>query len=169
LNPDSTGGGTVKADDFYIEYAGSNYSLFIGQNNAIAQMENRDSSLTIPFNERSRIANAFAPNDKQMGLAYLTNGGNWSPRRRSLWRPAADQSGLHATAQETSEERVRFTFAPIYERTPSGVKLLHVGAYARHRRQRPGHVLRLQGHPEHELCAGANNITAPGGRFRSAR
>ena len=160
LNPD--GGGSVKADDFYIEYAGSNYSLFIGQNNAIAQMENRDSSLTIPFNERSGIANAFAPNDKQMGLAYLTNGGNWSLGAGVYGDQLQTKSDSGATANEASEERVRATFAPIWQRTPEGVKLLHVGAYARHRDSGQDAFFSYKAIPNTNFAAGANNITMPG-------
>src|SRR5262249_16580634 len=70
-------GGTVRADDLYLEYAAQDWSFIVGNNNAVSAMEDRDSSLNIPFNERSFLITT-AGWGKRPGIAFITNGGNWS-------------------------------------------------------------------------------------------
>lgn len=123
-------GGTVGLDDAYLEYVNHDFSIVLGQNNAVSPMEDRTSSLNIPFNERSSYINAFGF-AKRMGLALLTNGGNWSAG-------AGVYGGdLGANEVEGRDEEValiaRGTWAPFYASTPDGVRLLHVGATVRHR------------------------------------
>ena len=55
----ATGDGAVAVDDAYLEYAGDFYSLVIGENNVTSPLEDRTSSLDIPFLERSSIINAY--------------------------------------------------------------------------------------------------------------
>ena len=55
----ATGDQAVAVDDAYLEYAGDFYSIVIGENNVTAPLEDRTSSLDIPFIERSSIINAY--------------------------------------------------------------------------------------------------------------
>lgn len=128
INPD--GGGSVNADDFFLEYAGDSFSLYLGQNNAVSPLEDRTSSLNIPFNERSAIISASGYG-KQVGVAWLTNGGNWS-LGAGLFGDSLKTSDKVA-GSESFEERVRFTIAPFFQETPEGTTLLHLGVSARHR------------------------------------
>jgi phosphate-selective porin OprO/OprP len=131
----ATGGGAddVTLDDAYLEYAGDSYSIFIGQNNAITPMEDRTSSLNIPFNERAAYINAFGF-AKVIGVDFLTNGGNWSwgigLHGDDVGNP---EPGSVSRANEAAFVITRGTWAPIYSRTPEGLNLLHVGATARYR------------------------------------
>ena len=126
----STNGGEVGLDDAYLEYAGSNYSIFIGQNNAVSHLEDRDSSNNIPFNERSAFDQAFVNGGKTFGVDYLTNGGNWS-LGAGIHGDSLNNS--EATVDESVEGRLRGTWAPIYQRTPDGITVLHLGLAARYR------------------------------------
>jgi phosphate-selective porin OprO/OprP len=125
-------GGSVNVDDFYLEYAGDSYSWIIGNNNAVSPMEDRDSSLNIPFNERSFLISA-AGVGKRPGVAFITNGGNWSWGASLQSNDSASTSDSAANGTESWFAASRFTFAPIYQRTPEGVTLLHLGLYARYR------------------------------------
>lgn len=120
----------VRLDDAYLEYADDAFSLVIGQNNAISHLEDRTSSNYTPFNERSMIDQAFGFG-KIFGVGALTNGGNWSAG------VAYYQDSLNsAETSNVSDPSVifgRITWAPVYQRTPEGVALLHLGLNARHR------------------------------------
>ena len=125
-----SGNGTVGFDDAFLEYVHKDFSIVVGQNNIISPMEDRTSSLNIPFNERSSYINAFGF-AKKMGLAVITNGGNWSAG-------AGVYGGdLGATETENADEELTFitrgTWAPYYQNTPDGLRLLHIGATARQR------------------------------------
>ncbi len=126
----SNQGNEVRLDDAYLEYASDDWSFFIGQNNQVSPMEDRDSSNYIPFNERSAIISA-AGFGKIFGADFFTNGGNWS-----------FGIGLHGDSvnngdtqnlDEASFVIARGTFAPIYERTPDGIMVLHLGLSVRER------------------------------------
>lgn len=130
-------GSEVKLDDAFLEYAGENFSIFVGQNNAISHMEDRTSSNYTPFNERSMI-NQVSGYTKLMGVAFLTNGGNWSlgggVYTDSLNDPqTVSFSGTQSSEKEQTRFQVRGTWAPIYQRTPDGTTVLHLGLHARHR------------------------------------
>ncbi|MDX2276804.1 MAG: porin [Hyphomonadaceae bacterium] len=120
----------VRLDDAYLEYAGENFSIFLGQNNAIAHLEDRTSSNSTPFNERSMFDQAFEFG-KIMSIAYLTNGGNWSAGV-ALYGDTLNNSES-TNSNESTAVAVRGTWAPIYQRTPEGVTLLHLGVNARER------------------------------------
>ncbi|MET0182868.1 MAG: porin [Caulobacterales bacterium] len=137
-------GSEVKLDDAFLEYAGKNFSIFVGQNNAISHMEDRTSSNYTPFNERSMM-NQISGYTKTFGVAFLTNGGNWSAGVGVVTDSLNDQQNAINTpaspagfaAQQGSAERTgvvaRGTWAPIYSRTPDGTTVLHLGVSARHR------------------------------------
>ena len=122
----------VRLDDAYLEYAADDFSIFIGQNNQVSPMEDRDSSNYIPFNERSAIITA-AGFGKIPGIDFLANGGNWS----FGVGVHGDNSTNAESAAKARNEAVyaigRLTYAPIYERTPDGIILLHLGLSARER------------------------------------
>src|SRR6185295_18209950 len=77
ISASGTASASVRADDLYLEYAGDDFSFIVGNNNAISPMEDRDSSLNIPFNERSFLISSSGVG-KRPGIALITNGGNWS-------------------------------------------------------------------------------------------
>ncbi len=129
LSPGDSGTNEVRADDMYLEYAGSAYSIFIGQGNAVSPMEDRDSSAQIPFNERSGIIQAGGFG-KVLGVDFLTNGGNWS---LGVGVHGDTANNPEATVDEQSFVIARATWAPLYERTPDGIRLLHLGLSYRYR------------------------------------
>lgn len=127
-------GARITADDFYLEYAGQDWSLLIGNHNGVSPMEDRDSSLNIPFNERSFLIGAGGFG-KRPGIGWITNGGNWS-----LGAALQSNDGLDNSAGDTARNGTesyfvigRATWAPIYEQTPDGVTLLHLGLTGRYR------------------------------------
>lgn len=120
----------VRLDDAFLEYAGDDFSFIIGQNNAVAHMEDRTSSNYTPFNERSMIDQAFGFG-KIFGVGFVTNGGNWSAGVEYYLDSLNNQQ-----VEDRDEQQAlygRFTFAPYYERTPDGVNFIHLGVNARHR------------------------------------
>jgi phosphate-selective porin OprO/OprP len=131
-------GDEVRLDDFYLEYAGSTYSLFMGQNNALHHIEDRTSSNETPFNERSSIDQAFGFG-KIFGLSYLTNGGNWSAG------VGVETDKLDNPENPVDEENIayvgRVTYAPYFQRTPDGSSWLHLGLSARYRDNGSGATL----------------------------
>lgn len=131
-NPSSTGGNEseVGFDDAFLEYAGSNWSLVIGEHNITSPLEDRISSLDIPFIERSGLITSQGFG-RLAGIGFMTGGANWSAA------VAAQGDSLNETSAQGTDEQTalsgRFTFAPIFETTPEGVTLLHLGVYARQR------------------------------------
>jgi len=122
----------VKADDFYLEYAAQDWSLIIGNNNAVSPMEDRDSSLNIPFNERSFLISASGVG-KKPGIDFITNGGNWSWGVSLQSNDGLEVNNSAANGTQSWFAATRFTWAPFYEQTPDGVELLHLGLYGRYR------------------------------------
>jgi phosphate-selective porin OprO/OprP len=123
-------GEEVKLDDFFLEYAGDNFSVFLGQNNAISHMEDRTSSNYTPFNERSSIDQAFGFG-KIMGVGVLFGGGNWSLGTEFYGQSLNDPEVYGE--DERAALYVRGTWAPIYQRTPDGITLVHLGFNVRQR------------------------------------
>ncbi len=121
--------GTVTLDDAFLEYVNHDFSVIIGQNNAVSPMEDRTSSVNIPFNERSSYINAFGFT-KKMGIAVVTNGGNW---HAGVALHGGDLGGGVEIENRDEEFSVitRGTWAPYYQNTPDGMRLLHMGATAR--------------------------------------
>ena len=115
-------GNSVRADDLFLEYAGDAFSVFIGSNNAIAPMEDRGSSLNTPFNERSFLITASGWG-KRPGVAFLTNGGNWSLGASLQSNDTLDTADTAQNGTESYFGAARGTWAPIYQQTPDGVTL----------------------------------------------
>jgi phosphate-selective porin OprO/OprP len=158
-------GGSVNVDDFYLEYAGTDYSLIIGNNNAISPMEDRDSSLNIPFNERSFLISASGVG-KRPGAAFITNGGNWSWGAELASNDSASTADNAANGTESWFLSSRFTWAPIYERTSDGITLLHLGLYGRYRDNGDGNGNVLNGllsYSPNALSPKSNNNATVGG------
>lgn len=126
----STSGGDtdVGFDDAFIQYVFGDWEISLGQNNQVSPMEDRTSSLNIPFNERSGYINAFGFT-KIASIAVATGGGNWSA---GIALQGDDFNNPESTnTSETIGFEGRATWAPIYDRTPDGVTVVHLGLNAR--------------------------------------
>jgi phosphate-selective porin OprO/OprP len=120
----------VNVDDAFLEYVGDDWSIVIGEHNVTSPLEDRISSLDIPFAERSSIINAFGYG-RLAGIGFLTGGANWSASA------ALQGESLNSTENFSNDEATaisgRFTFAPIFDTTPEGTTLVHLGISARQR------------------------------------
>ena len=130
LGNSSDGVDEVQFEDVFVEYAGRNFSLIIGNNKAVAPLEEITSSRFITFNERSGMINAFGFG-RQVGVAFITNGANWS-WGASLSGDSANSSEA-TNASESWTAITRLTFAPILQQSPDGLHLLHLGGTVRYR------------------------------------
>jgi phosphate-selective porin OprO/OprP len=74
LTPSAT---SIGVDDAFLEYVRDDWSIVIGESNITSPLEDRISSLDIPFVERSSIINAFEYG-RRAGLGFITGGANWS-------------------------------------------------------------------------------------------
>ena len=118
----------VGFDDAFIQYVIGDWEFTLGQNNQVSPMEDRTSSLNIPFNERSGYINAFGFT-KIGAVAVTTGGGNWSA---GVALQGDDFNNPESTnTSETAGFEGRATWAPIFDRTPDGVTVLHLGLNAR--------------------------------------
>jgi phosphate-selective porin OprO and OprP len=139
LNPGATGQTTsanedeVAVDDAYIEYAGDFYSFVLGENNVTSPLEERTSSLDIPFIERSSYINAFGYG-RAAGAALVVTGANWMGAVGVYGDSLNNQDNNFALDEQISISG-RFTWAPIFEASPDGYTLLHLGVSARQRDQ----------------------------------
>jgi phosphate-selective porin OprO/OprP len=137
LNPGASGAssgsneGEVAVDDAYLEYAGDFYSIVIGENNVTAPLEDRTSSLDIPFLERSSYINAFGYG-RAAGVAGLITGANWMAAV-GVYGDSLNNREPNFSQDETTSVSGRFTWAPIFESTPDSYRLLHLGVSARQR------------------------------------
>jgi phosphate-selective porin OprO and OprP len=156
-------GNEVRLDDAYLEYAGDDFSVFIGQNNAVAHMEDRTSSNYTPFNERSMIDQAFGFG-KIFGVAFAANGGNWSAG--AAYHTDTLNNGQTVNTDEQHYFIGRGTFAPIYSRTPDGITLLHLGVSARHREGGTG-FLSYSARPAQNSGSGLGTTISSAGNFGS--
>jgi phosphate-selective porin OprO/OprP len=124
--------GEVGVDDAFLEYVADDWSFVIGEHNVTSPLEDRTSSLDIQFAERSSIINTFGYG-RAAGLGFIWAGSNYS-------FAAAVQGDSLNNAESFSEDEPmsvsgRFTFAPIFETTPEGTTLVHLGVHARYRHQ----------------------------------
>lgn len=131
LSPGSSSStGEVAVSDAFLEYAGDDWSIVIGEHKVTAPLEERTSSLAIPFIERSGLINSQGFG-RLAGIGFMTGGANWS------FAAAAQGDSLNDTSSQGTDEQTalsgRFTFAPIYETSPEGTTLVHLGVYARQR------------------------------------
>jgi len=122
---------TVQVDDAFLEYVADNWSVVIGEHNVTSPLEDRLSSLDVPFLERSSVINAFGFG-RRMGLGLMTGSGRWS----AAFAVQGASMNAIAAGDANNEEinaSARFTFAPIIETAPENVRLLHFGVSARRR------------------------------------
>lgn len=122
---------TIGVDDAFLEYVADNWSIVIGEHNITSPLEDRISSLDIPFNERSSVINAFEYG-RRAGVGFIWGGANYhfsaAFQGDSLNNP---EPGF--AASEAIHSSARFTWAPIFETTPEGTTLVHLGISARTR------------------------------------
>jgi phosphate-selective porin OprO and OprP len=131
LLPGDDAAGQVAFDDAYLEYAGDFFSVVIGENNVTSPLEDRTSSLDIPFIERSSFINAFGYG-RAAGVAGLVTGANWMAAV-GVQGDSLNNADSNFSASELFQISGRFTWAPIFETSPDGVTLLHLGVSARQR------------------------------------
>jgi phosphate-selective porin OprO/OprP len=137
LNPGATesattgGADDVAVDDAYLEYAGDFFSFVIGEHNITAPLEDRTSSLDTPFNERSSFINAFGYG-RSAGVGFLTTGANWMAAV-AVQGDSLNNQDAGFTADEMMSYSGRFTWAPIFESSPDGYSLVHLGVSGRYR------------------------------------
>jgi phosphate-selective porin OprO and OprP len=128
----TTGGGDdVAVDDAFFEYAGDFFSFVIGENNVVSPLEDRTSSLDIPFIERSSVINTFGYG-RLAGAAFLTNGANWTAAV-GVYGDSLNNQDTNFNNDEATSVQGRFTWAPIFENSPESYTLLHIGLVARER------------------------------------
>lgn len=127
----TTGDSAVGVDDAYLEYAGDFFSVVIGENNITSPLEDRTSSLDIPFIERSSIMNAYGFG-RAAGVAGLITGANWMAAVGVYGDSLNNQDSSFASDEQASISG-RFTWAPIFEAAPDSYTLLHLGVSARQR------------------------------------
>ena len=127
-----TGGGEdVGVDDAYLEYAGDFFSFVVGEHNITSPLEDRTSSLDTPFNERSSFINAFGYG-RAAGVGFLTTGANWMAAV-AVQGDSLNNQDAGFTADEQMSYSGRFTWAPLFETSPEGVTLIHLGVSGRYR------------------------------------
>jgi phosphate-selective porin OprO and OprP len=137
LNPGASGASSgsnedeVAVDDAYLEYAGDFYSLVIGENNITSPLEDRISSLDIPFIERSSYINAFGYG-RAAGVAFLMTGANWMGTV-GVYGDSLNNRETSSANDEQASVSGRFTWAPIFEASPESYTVLHLGVHARQR------------------------------------
>ncbi len=122
--------GEIAVDDAFLEYVGDNWSIVLGEANVTSPLEDRISSLDIPFIERSSIINSFGYG-RLAGISFLTGGANWSAS--AAVQGESLNSADDFNTDETTAISGRFTFAPIFSTTPEGTTLVHLGVHARAR------------------------------------
>lgn len=128
----TTGGGDdIAVDDAYLEYAGDFFSFVIGEHNVTVPLEDRTSSLDTPFNERSALINAFGYG-RAAGIGLVTTGANWSAAVAVQGDSLNNQDASFVNDEQMSYSG-RFTWAPIFEASPDGYTLVHLGVSSRYR------------------------------------
>jgi phosphate-selective porin OprO/OprP len=134
LAPGDEAAGQVGVDDAFLEWVNDDWSILIGEANITSPLEDRISSLDIPFNERSSIINAYEYG-RRAGLSFITGGANWSASAAVQGDSLNNGDTLSggANGDETTALSGRFTFAPWFETTPEGATLVHLGLHARQR------------------------------------
>lgn len=141
----TTGDGAVGVDDAYLEYAGDFYSLVIGENNVTSPLEERTSSLDIPFIERSSILSAYGYG-RAAGAAFLMTGANWMGAV-GVYGDSLNNSDANLAQDELLSVSGRFTWAPIFEVSPGSYRLLHLGVSTRQRYNGDDGLLRYRARP----------------------
>jgi phosphate-selective porin OprO/OprP len=138
---------SIQVDDAFLEYVTNDWSLVIGEHNITSPLEDRISSLDIPFTERSSVINAFGFG-RRAGLGFIYSGANYSASVavQGDSMNSTDGSGDFANNEELNVSG-RFTFAPIFETSPEGTRLLHFGVHARQRNAGGGQAFTYEARP----------------------
>lgn len=131
LSPGDDATGQVGVDDAFIEYVRDDWSIVIGEHNITSPLEDRISSLDIPFIERTSVINAFEYG-RRAGLGFITGGANWS-FATAVQGDSVNAADTNFALDESTAISGRFTFAPIFETSPEGTTLVHLGLVARQR------------------------------------
>lgn len=131
LSPGDDSSGQVGVDDAFLEYVADDWSIVIGESNITSPLEDRISSLDIPFVERSSVVNAFEYG-RRAGIGYIYGGANFS-FAAALQGDSLNNADSNFNNDEATAISGRFTWAPIFETTPEGVSLIHLGLSARQR------------------------------------
>jgi len=132
LNPGGGNTDEVGVDDAFLEYVGGDWSIVIGEHNITSPLEDRISSLDVPFIERSALINSFGYG-RLAGIGFITGGANWHVSLAAQGDSLNDSDTFGSTEQTALSGR--FTWAPIFETTPEGTRLVHLGIHARQRDQ----------------------------------
>jgi phosphate-selective porin OprO/OprP len=120
----------VGFDDAYIQYVAGPYEITFGQNAIASNLEDRTSTLNIPFNERSAMSTAFS-SSKTLGLVVASSGANWNGAV-GIYGDSADNPESTNTS-ETIAFSARGAWVPVFSQTKEGTTLVHLGAFARYR------------------------------------
>jgi phosphate-selective porin OprO/OprP len=131
LSPGDDAAGQVGVDDAFLEYVADDWSIVLGESNITSPLEDRISSLDIPFVERSSVINAFEYG-RRAGVGFIWGGANYS-LSAALQGDSLNNSDTNFNADEATAISGRFTWAPIFETTPEGTTLVHLGLTARQR------------------------------------
>lgn len=155
--------GTSQWQDLFLEYVGKKGSLVLGNQKTIAVLDEVTSDPVNLFNERAAYANAFALGERRFGLTWKMAGPQWTfdvgAFGDSINTSETPGRATPGTASSNGSEAyaigARGTYAPIFEVTPSGAHILHLGAGIRYRDQRDDALLNYSARP-----AGSNFANA---------
>lgn len=142
LTPSAT---SIGVDDAFLEYVNDSWSIVIGEHNITSPLEDRISSLDIPFIERSSVINAFEYG-RRAGIGFITGGANWHVSAAAQG-DSLNNAESGANNDESTALSARFTFAPIFDTTPEGTNLVHLGLHARQRYQGDDAVSQIRTRP----------------------
>jgi phosphate-selective porin OprO/OprP len=145
LSPGDDSAGQVGVDDAFLEWVNDDWSLVIGEHNITSPLEDRISSLDIPFIERTSVINAFEYG-RRAGLGFITGGANWHVSA-ALQGDSMNNADSNFALDESTAVSGRFTFAPIFETSPEGVTLVHLGVTARQRESNDDAAIRYRTRP----------------------
>jgi phosphate-selective porin OprO/OprP len=141
----AAGADDVAVDDAFLEYAGDFFSIVIGESNITSPLEDRTSSLDIPFVERSSIINAYGFG-RAAGVAGLVTGANWMAAV-GVYGDSLNNQDNNFSNDEQMSVSGRFTWAPIFESSPDSYTLLHLGVSARQRYNGDDALFRYRARP----------------------
>ena len=116
----------VGFDDVFLQYVAGAWEITLGQNAIASTMEDRTTTLSIPFNERSAMVNAFG-SAKAMGLVVATSGANWSGAIGVYGDDLSNPESINTS--ETIALQARGSWAPVM----TDETVLHLGANIRTR------------------------------------
>lgn len=144
LQYDFTGTGKAAINDAYIQYTGLPAGdIKVGHFKEPYSLQNMTSSKYVTFMERG-LSHLLTPG-RSIGLAYGTNGSNWSANAGLF------AQGIDTTAGENDQSYAvtgRVTFAPIFVK---GQEALHFGAGYSYRNLDNSQSLRFRERPESHI------------------